>query len=108
MTICQCHICDDDSCGGTCDNFVCKMCWPDYRAPLEPLNGDAGQMLLHAKTYRSGDKHDVVGMKALLSRSSHAFVRDTTGEQTTLYLPYAASYRLHQKRTWDSALCWLS
>jgi hypothetical protein len=48
------HQCDDN-----CKDFICSLCYPAV------LDGDASQMLLHAKMYAIGDKYKVLGLQQL-------------------------------------------
>ncbi|CAN9212009.1 unnamed protein product [Alternaria alternata] len=53
------------NCGYACKSFNCEECNPSP-PPLPSLNGDADQLLLHAKMYEIADKYDVVGLKDLI------------------------------------------
>ncbi|KAH6840411.1 hypothetical protein B0T12DRAFT_459647 [Alternaria alternata] len=65
-------------------NFNCEECNPSPPLPLTPLpstplpspplpslNGNADQLLLHAKMYEIADKYDVVGLKDLVIEKFH-------------------------------------
>lgn len=52
-----CHHKCGHQCSYDCNNFVCDKCFT--------LEGDAGQLLVHAKLYQMADKYDVVGLKDL-------------------------------------------
>lgn len=62
--ICPHHNCTRDTCGEHCVNFTCKICCPPG-ARLPAAEGDASQLLLHAKMYEMGDKYDVIGLQDL-------------------------------------------
>jgi hypothetical protein len=61
--VCPHHQCLPETCKDSCVGFVCKFCCPDFVLP--PAEGDASQLLLHAKMYEIADKYDVVGLKEL-------------------------------------------
>jgi hypothetical protein len=65
--VCHHHECRETTCGEKCVNFTCRECCPTAFAPdpLPPAEGDASQLLRHAKMYEIGDKYDVKGLKEL-------------------------------------------
>ncbi|KAH7081220.1 hypothetical protein BKA63DRAFT_462162 [Paraphoma chrysanthemicola] len=58
--VCPHHVCGPSTCGQRCVGFVCNECI----GPTPP-EGDASQLLLHAKMYEIGDKYDVSSLKDL-------------------------------------------
>ncbi|KAH3993102.1 hypothetical protein HBH70_192960 [Parastagonospora nodorum] len=68
--VCDHHACGSEpdcrSCGPRCKDFVCESCCPNARPIALPSpDGNAEQLLLHAKMYEIGDKYDVIGLKQL-------------------------------------------
>jgi hypothetical protein len=64
----QNKVCPHHTCNGKASkkaSFNCEECNPST-TPLPSLNGNADQLLLHAKMYEIADKYDVVGLKQLV------------------------------------------
>ncbi|KAF2134739.1 hypothetical protein P153DRAFT_278928, partial [Dothidotthia symphoricarpi CBS 119687] len=57
--VCPHHVCTSDTCGEKCRNFMCQDC------TSAPPQGDASQLLVHAKMYEIADKYGVAGLKEL-------------------------------------------
>jgi len=92
MCVCEHHICSDYCYGNPCKDFVCKSCCPNAGPTyitLPPPDGDAEQLLLHAKMYEIGDKYDVIGLKQL---AREKFLRVCNEYWDTEYFAPAAHY----------------
>ncbi|KAH7091580.1 hypothetical protein FB567DRAFT_436686, partial [Paraphoma chrysanthemicola] len=63
--VCPHHVCGGSTCDQSCKGFVCNEC-----VGPTPPEGDASQLLLHAKMYEIGDKYDISSLKEL---SRHKF-----------------------------------
>jgi hypothetical protein len=83
-------------------NFVFKQCYyyPSALASLAP-EGDASQMLLHAKLYEVGDIYDVPGLKGL---SRQKFVRACAKYSDDDSLATAAEYVFNTSTEDDKGL----
>ncbi|KAI4945147.1 hypothetical protein J4E91_008124 [Alternaria rosae] len=66
IQVCPHHKCRNEGWGYCCvnRNFNCEVCNPSA-PPLPSLDGQADQLILHAKMYEYADKYDVVGLKDL-------------------------------------------
>jgi hypothetical protein len=68
--VCQHHLCGVMTCNGTCKDFVCRECCPDYHASLartaeEFKGGPSNHLLLHSQIYVLAEKYQVDGLKEL-------------------------------------------
>jgi hypothetical protein len=63
-SICPHHTCINGFCCHSSSMFNCGECNPTT-PPLPSLNGEADQVLLHAKMYEYADRYDVLGLKDL-------------------------------------------
>ncbi|KAH6003989.1 hypothetical protein HBI39_022250 [Parastagonospora nodorum] len=90
--VCGHHICGS-SCGSHsswCADFVCKFCCPNaITIALPSPDGNAEQLLLHAKMYEIGDKYDVIGLKQL---AREKFLRASAKYWDSEYFAPAAHY----------------
>lgn len=65
--VCPHHTCPTDcrDIGSECYMYICSTCRPFVDPVSSPAQGDASQMLVHAKMYEMADKYNVIGLRDL-------------------------------------------
>ncbi|KAF2823014.1 hypothetical protein CC86DRAFT_299958, partial [Ophiobolus disseminans] len=93
---CPHHHCTDDTCGYKCVKFICQEC-----VGLQPLVGDATQLLLHSQMYQVADKYDIPQLFIL---SQEKFSRACQEYWDDAAFPITIEHALSTTLEWNEGL----